>query len=279
MVVVVLSENYRNSLSDIAWDLDGFCLDVVLALLAKVDSITTVLSCNNHGGTTGLSWKQRSSIKKHGRVACNSLALMMRHSQFVEMSTTCNDGVAPCQLALCSLFKVIDCLGTMLDEKVIIAAMLAFRALPSASLARVSGKSGHVGKTLVACVAFLAKEQWSTTGVCVPSGNNFLLQVDLLCEHLVDSATISDATILISCSKITATDLWVEQLYEWMVLKNCSARSFGAFAIALQTPTVLLVRLPVLVEQKFANRATNLLRNEDLVQDGCEDDDDDDDEL
>ena len=106
----------------------------------------------------------------------------------------------------------------------------------------------------------IAKEQWSK-GAYVSSGKLFL-QVDLLCEHLIDSTTIFDATIVLNCGEIA--DSWMGQLYEWMVFRNCSARTFGAFALALQTPGI---RLPVLVEQNFANRATNLLRNEDLAQD------------
>ena len=89
-----------------------------------------------------------------------------------------------------------------------------------------------------------------------------MIQVDLLCEHLIDSAAIVDATIVLNYGD--TADSWVEQLYEWMIFKGCSARAFGAFALALQTPSI---RLPVTVEQKFSIRATNLLRNEDLAND------------
>lgn len=152
LVVAALSANFRTSLVAIPWDVEAFTQDVVLALSKEVRSVPDILSGTN---MTKLSWKKRSSIKKHGRVACNSLALMLEHKVLPDM--VAHDGVDTCQIALESIFKCVDCLGTTLDEKVIIAAILAFRALPSSSLARVSGKSGLVGKALVSCISFLAK--------------------------------------------------------------------------------------------------------------------------
>lgn len=111
-----------------------------------------------------------------------------------------------------------------------------------------------------ACIQSI-KEQWSKGDYVIASGK-LLLQVDFLCRHLIDSAAIVDATIVLSYGDIA--DLYVEQLYEWMIFKGCSARAFGAFAIALQT---LSIRVPVMMEQKFAIRATNLLRNDDFAND------------
>lgn len=152
LTVLLLDESYRVSLVAVPWNVDLFCQNVVLAMSEKVSSVPTVLS-NSCGAR--LSWKQRSNIKKHGRIACNSLALMLQNLRISDMAA--HDGVVPCQTALKSIFKCVNCLGTTLDEKVIVAAILASRALPSSSLARVSGKSGLVGKTIVSCISFLAK--------------------------------------------------------------------------------------------------------------------------
>ena len=200
LVVAILTEGFRASAVTITWDVDAFAQEVVLALSKRVSSVPCVISGSN---TTKLSWKQRSSIKKHGRVACNSLALMLQLPDWAA-----RHGVS-CQIALKSIFKCVDCLGTSLDEKIIIAAMLAFQALPSSSLAKVSGRSCLVGKALVSCIAFLSKvrslenrfkvitrpvnlikkvsclilkEQWSKGDYLVSSGK-LLLRVDLLCEH------------------------------------------------------------------------------------------------
>ena len=83
------------------------------------------------------------------------------------------------------------------------------------------------------------------------------MQANLLLKHLVESASIVDAAIVISCEEIA--DSWMENLYEWMVSKSCSARAFDIFALALQRPGLYV---PVAVERKFANLSMNLLRNE-----------------
>jgi len=258
LTVVVLNKKNHTAVTqiDTSWDLMKFCRDVVVALSTKIDSLLTLLPASNVGH---LSWKQRSSIKKQGRVACNSLALLMRHELFLEMSTLA-DGNNPCQKALESLYKIIECVS-LLDEKAVIAAMLAFQALPSASLTRVSGKSGLVGKVLVICILFLAREEWSKGVYSSNSFSKLSTQVDLLCEHLIDSAATVDATIVMSCSE--SEDSWMNQFFEWMVFKNCSARNFGVFALALQSPEI---HFSVSVEQKFAIRATNLQRSEDLAE-------------
>ena len=88
------------------------------------------------------------------------------------------------------------------------------------------------------------------------------MQVELLCEHLIDSASISDVTIAVSCEEIA--DSWLDNLHDWMVAKDCSARAFDAFALALQKPGL---SVPVSVERKFANRALNLLRQHEQATD------------
>lgn len=78
----------------------------------------------------------------------------------------------------------------------------------------------------------------------------------------MDSASIVDASIVISCDEIAES--WTEKLYEWMVCKQCSGRAFDVFALATQRPGL---QIPILVEQKFSNRATNLFRRDDLADD------------
>ncbi|CAB9520853.1 expressed unknown protein [Seminavis robusta] len=162
--------------------------------------------------------------------------------------------------ALGSVVRCIQSLGTSLDEKVVIAAMSCLQTLSPTSLARISAKSELVGNAMVASICYLAKESWSKG--TYSSTKKLVGQVELLCRHLLDTATTVDASVVTGCEEIAES--WMEHLYEWMILQECTVGAFDVFALALQRPGS---RVPINVEQKFANRAMTLFRAQDDAAD------------
>jgi hypothetical protein len=253
LAALALHTDCTKDLDELDWRVDTFCTEVVETLTDKVAAVS-VLVRSVESGTSTLSWKQRSTAKKHGRVACNTLALLLKHWSIPE------EALVVWHAALGALVKCVESLGTSLDEKVIIAATAALQSVSPSALARMSRKSGLVGNALGACICWMARESWSN-GSYNPSGK-LAVQVELASRHLMESASTFDANVVLACEDIA--DAWMEHLYEWMVLNKCSARVFDAFTLALQKPEL---HVPVTVEHKFAKRAMNLFRNEDDAAD------------
>jgi hypothetical protein len=258
LAAVALRADCTKALEQLDWGADSFCAGVVGTLTDKVAAVP-VLVRSVESGTCTLSWKQRSTAKKHGRIACNTLALLLKHWSIPD------EALAVWHPALGALVKCVESLGTSLDEKVIIAAIAALQAASPSALARLSRKSGLVGNALIACISWMAKESWSN-GFYNSSGK-LTVQVELAARHLMESASTIDAIVVIACEDIA--DAWMGHLYEWMVLNKCSVRAFDVFTLALQKPEL---RVSVTVEHKFAKRAMNLFRHENQTLD-------DDDEL
>ena len=150
--VVILRDEYHKNGELLPWDVDEFSAQIVCSLSEKVDMVPALLDAEKR---RGLSWKQRSIIKKHGRIACNSLALILKC--WILRETWSDACLVALQKAVISVAKCVECLGSALDEKVLVASMQVLLSLSSSDLARISGKSGLVGNALVSCILFLAK--------------------------------------------------------------------------------------------------------------------------
>ena len=91
------------------------------------------------------------------------------------------------------------------------------------------------------------------------SNRKLLDQTEAICFHLLNSASTLDAAIVVASDDFSHS--WINDLYEWMVNKDCSARAFEVFALALQG---LDKGAAVAAEHRFANHAIKLLQVDDL---------------
>lgn len=166
LAVVILRPDYSLALKQIGWNVEEFCRQSVCWLVQLVEAVP---ACVVGDRKLELSWKQRSVAKKHGRVACNTLVLFMKHWSVSDITIEC------IREALCSVVNCLESLGTALDDKFIIAATHVVRALPSSSLAKVSGKKCFVGKALVPCIHFIAQVRRPGMLFCIHEAKTNLL--------------------------------------------------------------------------------------------------------
>lgn len=189
---------------------------------------------------SSMSWKERSTAKKHGWGACHSLGRVLGSITVLSESSIEQ-----------SLFRgveqLIQCLkqAPLLSEKVILAAMAALRALKPLQLVGVTGKSGLVGDALVCCCLLLFTEE---------QNNRFAEEGSLLLSHLLSCASISDVTGVLKQEDFSKSIL--ESLYRWMVEHQMEGRTFEIFALGLQRPGLSVAASDnVSLEQRFASRA------------------------
>lgn len=118
------------------WDCHSFYRSVLRGLDGKVEAVLALDAFH------GSSWKQRSSINKHGWGACNSLALVL----------DCNEASVPGNLNISqhSLVLLVQCIAKaeLVHEKVASAATAAIRRISGNILARISDETGIVGMAL-----------------------------------------------------------------------------------------------------------------------------------
>ena len=281
---LLFRRDFAQVLESCAWDWVSFVRQVIKKLSYKVEGVLTAIQGRRK---SSLSWKHRSALKKHGRVASNSLTLVFK--QLSSLDSLANETAGACLIAIKSLTVCIECLGSQLDSKVLVAAMSSFLALDSTLLSAVSGRSGTVGHALVSCILFLAPvsnillsflyqfdicllifvnaltQNWEKSTRC--SNDKVFLQTETLLKHLLDSASIQDAIVVLSCDEIA--DGWTDALYQWMVSKGCSPKAFDNFALAMQKSGL---NVPTSVEQKFSNRAMNILRHDSEIDNYGDDD-------
>lgn len=151
---LVLRSDYQQALTQSQWDNDAFFSKLLSCLSIKVEDVEATIQ--GHDRSRNLSWKQRSAAKRHGRVACNTLALLfgVLSRRFPDLSDAIVSG---CQRAVHALISCVGYLQSPLNDKVIMAATAALRQLSSTLLSSLSGKSGMIGEAMVSCILFLGQ--------------------------------------------------------------------------------------------------------------------------
>jgi len=222
-------------------------------LVETIESLTTKLWKTLHVALNEeqkavMTWKERSAAKKHGWGACHSLGLVFE-GLLVSLFDDSNELATACSEALRCLV-CCPCHHDILNEKIVLAAMAAICHLPSDFLSNIESQEAVLGNALKTSILILESgtKNESVTTKLTKKNDPFLL-------HLLKSASVTDATVVLADDQITAQTL--DLLYSWMVqvprLENLTARAFEVFALALQQPGRWSAN--VAFEQKFTSRA------------------------
>jgi len=188
---------------------------------------------------SSMTWKERSSAKKHGWGACHALGHVLCCSVATEPHILTKSQTACAAIVSC--IKQYE----SLNEKIIIAAGGALRRIDLSRLELLCHRSGILGTALSSCLNIKLNKK-----------RNVRLQaeVDSIMNHILPIITVLDAEVIIREEATSSSLLWL--LYEWMVENLSSGSPFEIFAIALEQAKNLDIRL----EQNFASRASCLHR-------------------
>jgi hypothetical protein len=210
---------------------------VVNILNALSFCIARTVAVAYHEDRAAMTWKERSSAKKHGWGACHSLGRIFHAVAHDDpaMNDALRRGVE--QLSQCILR------ANALSEKVVLASMAALRELKPTWLDHIVGKSWMLGDALAGVCILVFREH---------SNPKFVQQGDLLLSYLLPGASITDAAAVLRNEEVSRPIL--DSLYLWMVDHEMEGRAFDIFALALQRPG-LAARNDVSLEQRFASRA------------------------
>ncbi len=231
----------------------GLLAETIQSLTSKLWK--TLYVALNEEQKAAMTWKERSVAKKHGWGACHSLGLVFE-GLWLSLFEDSNELATACLEAVRCLLRC-PCHHDILNEKVVLAAMAAICHLPSRFLSNIESQEAVLGNALKTSILILEsgiKNERVATKVTTQN-DPFLL-------HLLNSASIADATIALADDRITAQTL--ESLYSWMVevprLEKLTARAFEVFALALQQPGRWSAN--VAFEQKFTSRALQKQKKE-----------------
>lgn len=197
-----------------------------------------------------MSWKERSAAKKHGWGACYSLGRILGSIH------DCNEGSDLEESVSNAVKQLVQCLtqSALLSEKVVLAAMVALRAIKPLVLVGVTGKSGLIGETLVVCCLVLLSQQQQI------SNPKFVDESARLLSHFLSCASISDVVIVLKHEETSKATL--ESLYRWMVENELEGRAFEIFALGMLRPGLVH---DVSLEQRFASRAMMQYKKEQSI--------------
>ena len=228
----------------------GLLVETIEALTSKLWK--TLHVALNEEQKAGMTWKERSAAKKHGWGACHSLGLVFE-GLWLSLFEDSMELAMACSKAVQCLVRC-PCHHAVLNEKVVLAAMAAICQLPSEFLSQNEAHESVLGNALKTSILFLESESNNhrVTLKLTKQNEPFLL-------HLLNSASIADATIVLDDDRVTTQTL--ESLYSWMVevhrLERLSALAFEVFALALQQQSA-----SVAFEQKFTSRALQKRKQE-----------------
>lgn len=232
-----------------------------------VDNLNAKIGEAIRASNAKLTWKQRSSAKKHGWGACNSLSLVLPSA----VATSDAETLAAAREAYRSLAACIMQSDTM-NEKVVLSAANAICAVPKAAMVEVSHRTGLTGPVLGHCLVRVVRKEMVSRVFQTRFPNLLVRQasrnrrppsriVDALTKLmgcLLGFTTISDAYELLRLPSVDSHHL--EFLYQWMMDENVDSLPFESFAVALQSQPSLLA--DVSIEQKFTSRALAKLKEE-----------------
>lgn len=223
--------NYREQMKTTCSDFDvvSFVCRVVQFLAQRVQ---IVVETSRVGGSAGLSWKQRSGIKKNGWGACNTLAILFEHQQYSPSEGCHEEWTSVYQMALECLMGCVASL-TVVNEKVVVAAISAIRAFYRSTLSGMISGVANLGATLVACCVFVFDDSVVSTS----RSPHVDREVRLLLPVLFSYFTTYDVLQSLGSVQFVST---LPELYRWMDKENCSPQCFQNFVKALKISDVAI---------------------------------------
>jgi prophage maintenance system killer protein len=213
---------------------------IIHVLASKIYSALAVVL--NWEAKASLTWKQRSSAKKHGWGACHALRIIFQgiSEDYLEAQTSLRKAIS------CAFKYLVLCQEyfNTLNQKVVGAAIMAISCLPVQLLETIGAETELVGVSLANAILMLLDKDVDLSSS----------QIETVLLQLLRSASISDAYYVVMNERIAASTF--DALYSWMVKQGeeaLNARAFEIFALALQRSRRW--SNSVALEQKFASRA------------------------
>lgn len=186
------------------------------------------------GGSTssGLTWKERSSAKKHGWGSCHSLGLVLDCAIAIYNQDASR--------AACAVLS--NCINhkPALSDKIVIAAIAALKQIEPSRFEVLSHRNGLIGLVISSCIELMVD----------PNVNSRIrIETEQLLLRTVPILSVTDARNFLHA--ITSSHL--EWLYDWMVNNNMNAEPYEKFAIVFGQMHDWDSN--VSLEQRFASRA------------------------
>lgn len=185
--------------------------------------------------SSGLTWKQRSSAKKHGWGCCHSLGLALDCD--VAMKNL-DESRAGCRALKACLEQY-----TAVTEKTVMASIAAFLRLDKTQLEAFSRGTGIVGMIVSCCLTLMSDRNVSS---------RIRTEVERLLRHTVPILSVFDVCLILRAEVTTSSHL--EWLYDWMLSNNMNAEPYEKFAIAFDHTNDWDSNVGL--EQRFASRAS-----------------------
>lgn len=184
--------------------------------------------------SSGLTWNQRSSAKKHGWGSCHSLGLVLECDVSIKNLDESRAG--------CAALKACLEQHAGLTDKTVVAALAALQRLETHHLETFSRGTGLVGMVVACCLSLESDRS---------VGTRIRTEVERLLLRTVPILSVLDVCLIL---RAEATELsHLEWLYDWMLSNNMNAEPYEKFAIAFDQTNNWDSN--VCLEQRFASRA------------------------
>ncbi|KAG7363403.1 heat repeat-containing protein [Nitzschia inconspicua] len=203
-----------------------------------------------------LTWKQRSTAKKHGWGTCYSLGMILG-----AISHDCSDEnsmIAGCAHA----FQMLSlCLQhhACLNLKFVLAAMDAMCKISPTTMVLLSSNQRLIGAALCNSIELLSLSMDDKDINRCVDFRKLAQRNACLLRHLLRSSSNADARYVLLEEEISSREM--NNLYKWMVeqtIEDVDARSYEIFALGLSS----LSRWSddISLEQRFASRALQMCK-------------------
>jgi Interferon-related developmental regulator (IFRD) len=193
--------------------------------------------CHGIGGAcfSGLTWKERSCLKKHAWGSCHTLGLILDCDLSLENLV---DSREACIMLTSCLQKYKS-----ISEKIVISAITALERINLSRLEIISRRSGLIGSIVVTCLTMIL-EQDITSRIAT--------KVHELLQHVVPILSVLDARVILEAKEVTSAHL--EWLYNWMIQTGMIAEPYEVLAMACEMYNGW--NAYVGLEQRFSSRAS-----------------------
>jgi hypothetical protein len=184
--------------------------------------------------SSGLTWKQRSSAKKHGWGCCHSLGLALACDVAIN---NLDESRAGCRALQACLEQ-----NAAVTEKTVMASIAAFLRLETYHLEAFSRGTGLVGMVVSCCLTLISDRSASS---------RIRTEVERLLLHTVPILSVFDVCLILRAEATNSSHL--EWLYDWMLSNDMNAEPYEKFAIAFDHTNDWDSNIGL--EQRFASRA------------------------
>ena len=199
--------------------------------------------------SSGLTWKERSSAKKHGWGSCHSLGLVLDCDIAIQNLDESREACAV--LSNCMKHHAA------LSDKVVIAAIAALKQIQPARFEVLSHRTGLIGLAISSCLAFMVDRTLNS---------RMRTETEQLLFQTVPILSVTDARNLLR----ETTSSHLEWLYDWMLNNNMNAEPYEKFAIACGQMDDWDSNVGL--EQRFASRAAWSYREGNAQENHLDDD-------